>query len=155
MQLHAVDLSHLVAEWMDDLAALPEGGELQVEVNLPNELKVVGEKKYTALVVENLLDNARKYNQPGGRIRVGARAENGAVELQIANTGRGIPRVAQPFIFERFQRADSGVDVSGHGLGLNLARDLLHLHGGELRLVRSDAAWTEFAATFPAAHDLA
>ena len=62
----------------------------------------------------------------------------------MANTGRGIPADAQPYIFERFHRAGAGEDVPGHGLGLNLARELVRLHGGELRLVRSDAEWTEF-----------
>jgi signal transduction histidine kinase len=64
--------------------------------------------------------------------------------------GRGIPTEAQPYVFERFHRAGVGEDA-GHGLGLNLARELVRLHGGELRLVRSDAEWTEFGAIFLAA----
>ena len=69
----------------------------------------------------------------------------------MANTGRGIPIEEQPYIFERFHRAGAGDDVPGHGLGLNLARELARLHGGDLRLVRSDGKWTEFCAIFCAA----
>ena len=69
----------------------------------------------------------------------------------MANTGRGIPSEAQPHIFERFHRAGASEAVPGHGLGLNLARELVRLHGGELRLVRSDAEWTEFSVRFSAA----
>ena len=69
----------------------------------------------------------------------------------MANTGRGIPIEEQPYIFERFHRAGASEDVAGHGLGLNLARELVRLHGGELRLVRSDSEWTEFGVRFSAA----
>jgi signal transduction histidine kinase len=77
------------------------------------------------------------------------------VELRVANTGRGIPLAEQPYIFERFHRAGAGDDVPGHGLGLNLARELVRLHGGELRLIRSDENWTEFCARFRAAQPAA
>lgn len=151
LSLKTVDLTHLVDEWIDDLRAVPDSAELQVETDIPDGLQIAGEVKYTALVVQNLLDNARKYNRPGGIIRVTARRSGQQVELRVANTGRGIPADAQPYIFERFHRAGASEEVPGHGLGLNLARELVRLHGGELRLVRSDAEWTEFGATFRAA----
>jgi signal transduction histidine kinase len=50
-------------------------------------------------------------------------------------------------IFERFHRGASGENVSGYGLGLNLAHELARLHGGELSLLRSDNDWTEFELT--------
>jgi signal transduction histidine kinase len=148
LNLRAVDLRHLVEEWIDDLQALPEAADLCVEKDIPSDLQIAGETKFTALVVQNLLDNARKYNRPGGTIRISAQEENKQVELHVANTGRGIPPAEQPYIFERFHRAGAGDDVPGHGLGLNLARELVRLHGGELRLVRSDGEWTEFCARF-------
>ncbi|MBA3963257.1 MAG: HAMP domain-containing histidine kinase [Chthoniobacterales bacterium] len=148
LTMSVVDLAQLVEEWADDLHALPEAADLSVQIDLPPKLKVAGEKKYTDLIVQNLLDNARKYNRPHGLIRVSARAEKNQVELRVANTGRGIPAEAQPDIFERFHRAGAGDDVPGHGLGLNLARELARLHGGDLRLVRSDAEYTEFSALF-------
>lgn len=151
LNLHPVDLAHLVAEWIDDLRAMPDAAHLRVETNLPDDLQIVGETKFTSLVVQNLLDNARKYNRRGGVIRISAHEENNQVELRVANTGRGIPSEAQPDIFERFHRAGASEDVPGHGLGLNLARELMRLHGGKLRLVRSDAEWTEFSARFAAA----
>ena len=101
--------------------------------------------------MQNLLDNARKYNRRNGTIRILAHRAGREVELRVANTGRGIPAEAQPFIFERFHRAGASQDVPGHGLGLNLARELVRLHGGELILVRSDAEWTEFSARFRSA----
>ena len=119
-----------------------------VESDLPAELRIAGERKYTSLIVQNLLDNARKYNCRGGTIRISSRVMNHEVELRVANTGRGIPAESRADIFERFHRASVGEDVPGHGLGLNLARELARLHGGELSLIRSDAEWTEFSAIF-------
>lgn len=148
LNLRPVDLSHLISEWLDDLQAMPDAADLRIEADIPLGLQIIGETKYTALVVQNLLDNARKYNRRGGTIRMRVRQENSQVDLRIANTGRGIPPAEQPYIFERFHRAGAGEDVPGHGLGLNLARELMRLHEGELRLIRSDAQWTEFSIRF-------
>ena len=150
LTLNTVDLTLLVDEWLDDLQAMPEA-ELLVETDIPAGLQIAGEIKYTSLVVQNLLDNARKYNRPGDTIRISASRSGREVELRVKNSGPGIPAAEQPFIFERFHRAGASADVPGHGLGLNLARDLVRLHGGELRLVRSDSEWTEFSAVFRAA----
>ena len=148
LSLRPVDLSHLVEEWVDDLRAMPDVAHLKIETDIPRDLQIAGEPRFTALVVQNLLDNARKYNHPGGTIRIQARVHNSRAELRVANTGRGIPPEAQAYVFERFHRAGASQDVPGHGLGLNLAHELMRLHGGELRLVRSDAGWTEFKAVF-------
>ena len=143
-----VDLAQLIGAGLDDLGALPEAPDLTVETDFPTALHVAGEKRYSAIIVQNLLENAWKYNQPDGRLRVTARAADGWVLLTIGNTGRPIPAAAQAHIFERFHRGSVGENVPGHGLGLNLARELARLHGGDLRLVRSDEAWTEFEVRF-------
>src|SRR5213596_896106 len=139
-----VNLSQLVDEWLDDLGALPDSPDVKIEKEFPTGLFVAGEKRYMSLIVQNLLENARKYNRPGGRIRVSAHKEAAEVVLTIGNSGRPIARPAREHLFERFQRDFNGAAVSGHGLGLNLARELALLHGGDLRLVRSDDDWTEF-----------
>ena len=145
-----VDLSQLVDEWLDDLGALPDSPDLKIEREFPRGLLVAGEKRYTSLIVQNLLENARKYNRAGGRIRVSARDNGKEVALTIGNTGRTIPPGEN--IFERFHHSSSPSAASGHGIGLNLARELARLHGGELRLVSSQSDWTEFEVRFSAAN---
>ncbi len=142
-----VNLARLIEEWLEDLAALPDAFEVAIDKEFPDSLFIAGEKRYTSLIVQNLLENARKYNRPGGRIRVQTRQQNSDVILTIGNTGHPIVPPAQQHIFERFYH-DSGTTVAGHGLGLNLARELARLHGGDLRLVRSGNDWTEFEARF-------
>ncbi|SRR5436190_2273271 len=144
-----VNLSQLVDEWLDDLSALPDSLEVKIEKEFAANLFVAGEKRYTSLIVQNLLENARKYNCPGGRILVSAHRNATSVVLTIGNTGRTIPSGEN--IFERFHHRSTPSPASGHGMGLNLARELARLHGGDLLLVRSENDWTEFEVRFLAA----
>ena len=143
-----VHLNPLIDAWLDDLSALPDALEVTVETDLPAVLEIAGEKRYTSLILQNLLVNARKYNRPGGRIRIAAREDGDWAVLTIGNTGRPIPATAREHIFERFHRAAIGENVPGHGLGLNVARELARLHNGDVRLTRSDDDWTEFEVRF-------
>src|SRR5438270_3715556 len=122
-----VNLSELIEEWLDDLGALPDSPAVKIERDFPAELYVAGEKRYTSLIVQNVLENARKYNRPGGRMRVKAANEAGNVVLLIGNTGRPIARDAQRYIFERFHRGGTRSRVSGPGAGLTFARQLARL----------------------------
>ena len=139
-----VDLSALIEASLDDVSAAPDGLDVRVETDFPAVLHVAGEKRYTAIILHNLLENARKYNLRGVRIRIAAAVEGEAVRLTVGNTGRPISAAAQSHIFERFHRGGVGENVPGYGLGLNLARELARLHLGDLRLLRSDENWTEF-----------
>ena len=147
-----VNLTRLVNEWLDDLSALPDAAEVEIQTELPPDLEISGERRYTSLIVQNLLENARKYNNPGGKILVTAKETDGSIVLKIGNSGGAIPQSEHEHIFERFHRGAMGEDVPGHGLGLNMARELARLHGGDLWLVESNADWTEFAVRFRSTH---
>ncbi len=148
IQFGAVDLSLLIEEWLDDFSALPDELQVKVETDFIPDLHVEGEKRYIMLIVQNLLENARKYNREHGRICVAAEEQGAFVVLTVGNTGRAIPSTAREHIFERFHRGGMGENIPGHGLGLNLARELARLHGGDLRLSQSDPDWTEFEVRF-------
>jgi len=144
LESQPVNLSQLIEDWLDDLGALPDSPEVKIEKKFPLDLYVAGEGQYTSLIVQNLLENARKYNRPDGLIRVNARKNGSEIVLTIGNTGPPIARHAQAHIFDRFHRGGTATNISGHGLGLNLARDLARLHGGALYLICSENDWTEF-----------
>lgn len=148
LEFAPVNLSQLLEASLDDLSALPDELGVAIETEFPPHLHIAGEKRYTAIILQNLLENARKYNRPGGRIRITAAVEGGNVRLTVGNTGRPISADGQAHIFERFHRGVMGENVPGYGLGLNLARELARLHQGDLRLMRSDETWTEFEVNF-------
>jgi signal transduction histidine kinase len=148
LEFAPVNLSQLIEASLDDLSALPDEREVVVETDFPAGLHIGGEKRYTAIILQNLLENARKYNRRGGRIRIAATVDGDDVLLVIGNTGRAISPDGQAHIFERFHRGVMGENLPGYGLGLNLARELARLHQGDLRLVQSDENWTEFEVRF-------
>src|SRR5262245_32721232 len=87
-----------------------------------------------------------------GSIITAAAAKSASRRLTVGNTGRPMSVEARAHIFERFHRGVMGENIPGYGLGLNLARELARLHQGDLRLVRSDQAWTEFEVRFKLSH---
>jgi signal transduction histidine kinase len=148
LALGPVNLTQLIEAALDDLGATTDELNVRVETDFPADLYISGEKRYTAIILQNLLENARKYNRAGGRVRVAAHVADETVTVDVGNTGRSIAPAAQAHVFERFHRGAMGENVPGYGLGLNLARELARLHEGELQLVRSADDWTEFQIRF-------
>lgn len=87
-----------------------------------------------AQVLGNLLNNALRYSPQGGRITLRARSTNGEVELQVEDSGTGLPPEALDRIFDRFYRTDPSRqrESGGSGLGLPIARSILEMHGGRI-----------------------
>src|SRR5207302_1695811 len=105
IEIKPVNLSALIEEWLEDLNALPDPLDLEVKTHVPPALYIAGEKRYTSLILQNPLENARKDNQPGGRIHVSARADNGRIVLTVGDGGRPLAagmkifRIALGFAF--------------------------------------------------------
>ena len=147
INLGSVDLSHLLGAQIDDLSALPDGMDIEVESDCAC-IQIAGDEHYVALILQNLLENARKYNRSRGRIQIRCQENGEWAIITVGNTGRTIPESAREHIFERFHRGCVGEDITGHGLGLNLARELARLHGGDVRLLSSENDWTLFEVRF-------
>ena len=143
------DLSQLLEGVLDDARALSEPLDLTVDADVPEHLLLKADRVYVGMIAQNLLENAVKYNRPGGRIRLSASRSNGTVEFSVGNTGEGIPPERVPNLFERFHRARTDERNEGTGLGLSVARELARAHGGEVSLHQADASWTELRVTLP------
>jgi signal transduction histidine kinase len=103
-----------------------------------------GDREMISLTVQNLVENAVKYNRSGGKILVSAEKHDHMVQICVGNNGPGIPSKQAPHVFERFYRARGDEQTPGHGLGLSIARELARAHGGDLTLANSRSDWTEF-----------
>ena len=143
------ELGEVLEGVLDDALTLAEPLDLTVEADIPKHLLLKADPTFVGIIAQNLVENAVKYNTPGGRIRVEARAVNGEVEITIGNTGDGIPKERAALLFERFYRVGGGARVPGHGLGLSIARELARAHGGDVELVCSDGNWTEMRVRLP------
>jgi signal transduction histidine kinase len=143
------DLGEVLEGVLDDAHTLAEPLNLTVETNIPKHLVLKADPTFVGMIAQNLVENAVKYNTPGGRIRVEVRAVNGEVEMTIGNTGVGMPKDRTGQLFERFYRVCGGERVQGHGLGLSIARELARAHGGDVELLRSDGNWTEMRVRLP------
>lgn len=102
-------------------------------------------------VLTNLLSNAMRYTPPEGHIDVGLTTTDGSVRLSIRDSGPGIPEQALPYIFERFYRVDKSRarTEGGTGLGLAIARQLVHLHGGDLTATNHASGGALFTLILP------
>jgi two-component system CheB/CheR fusion protein len=104
-------------------------------LSLPNEpLWIHGDAARLEQAIGNLLDNASKYSDTGGRIEVIADADVDEIIIEVRDNGIGIPSDVLPHIFELFTQADRSLDRSqgGLGIGLALVRSLVELHGGRI-----------------------
>jgi two-component system phosphate regulon sensor histidine kinase PhoR len=125
-----------------------------IERAVPPELVVRADRDRLVQILVNLVDNAVKFTPEGGQVRVAARrAPDGRVEVQVADTGVGIPSTDLPRITERFYRVDKtrSRELGGTGLGLAIVKHLVQAHGGELRIDSELGHGTTVTFTLPGA----
>ncbi len=121
-----------------------------------DDLGVRGDRLKIGQVLVNLLTNAVKFNREGGRITVTVRkGPKGFLEVEVADTGSGIPKEALGKIFERFYQVDASPrrQYEGTGIGLSIVRDILRLHGCTIRATSEVGQGSVFTFTLPQARD--
>ena len=127
--------------------------DLEIKQSLAPGLTVMADEALLQQAVQNLVNNAIKYNIPDGKIRFELFRHAGAVRFSVANTSTGIPEEDRRRVFHRFYRADPSHSrkVDGTGLGLSLAREILRSHGGKLWLADAPEGWVMFVMELPEA----
>ncbi len=150
--LNLADLLHAVCDQIEPLA--DEKG-LKFERHIPAPLAGFGDTDHLIRLFLNLLDNAIKYTPAGGQIILRAYQEQAGVQITIHNSGLGISSEHLPHVFERFYRidADRSSQSGGTGLGLAIAREIVHIHGGQIRVASQPDQGTTFAVDLPIAED--
>ncbi len=150
-----VDIRELIRSCVDVERHRAESMGLTVTSNIPT-LVSAGTGDHDALrrVIRNLIDNAIKYTPAGGVITVSAREINNQIAVSVSDTGKGIPEVDLPHVFEKFYRAASeddqtGTAASGVGLGLYLAQHIILQLDGELTVESTPGRGTTFTVFVP------
>lgn len=148
-------LDDLISECLHSARTLALAKKITLNYEDASEAPIQADESLLRRMILNLLDNAIKYTQEGGRVTVSCRRAGDEYALSITDTGTGIPAELQPRIFERFFRADKARsraenDGGGAGLGLSISRWIAEAHHGRLDLTRSDSSGSTFTAYLPA-----
>jgi signal transduction histidine kinase len=132
LETAVVTLKKVIEDAVNALGPAASAKAIHVECVLDDHLNVIGDRDRLQQIVWNLVSNALKFTPKGGAVRVSLRQVGDDVEIEVADTGIGIPSDFLPFVFDRFRQADSSMSRRHNGLGLGMAivRHLVELHGG-------------------------
>jgi signal transduction histidine kinase/ActR/RegA family two-component response regulator len=155
LRTERVSLQEVLTTAIDAVRPLIDAKRQKLAVNLPTvAVELDADPTRLSQILSNIVNNAVKYTEPGGSIRVTARLVYGVVEIRVSDTGIGISADALPAVFEMFTQFDASPERThgGLGVGLALAKRLVHLHGGTI-VARSDGLGhgSEFTVRLPVA----
>src|SRR4051812_2033884 len=149
-----IDLRDLLRNVIESMVPATAAKRIELQFSAAPDATILGDIRRLEQVFFNLIGNAVKFTDEGGRIDVSIQCENGSVEVRVADSGIGIDPKFLPFVFDRFRQADSTTTrVHGEvGLGLSIARQLVEAHQGTIA-VESDGAHqgSTFIVRLPAA----
>lgn len=149
-----VRLDMIANRVLESYSILAQSREIKLKIQLPEKIKsFIGDRDRLTQILMNLMDNAIKFSPRGGRIKLAITEDNGEYRVSIADHGIGIPAEMQEKIFERFFQITSSGNTTGFGLGLFIARDLVHAHGGKIWLESKPERGTTFYFTIPIKND--
>src|SRR4051812_16520886 len=148
-EVHLDALARRVAELMRPIAE-KKGQTLSVEIAVGVPV-MMGNTDYLQRAIVNLLENAIKYTKDQGAIRIGVRAEDREILVEVADNGFGIAAEDLPRIFERFYRVDRSRsrEMGGTGLGLSIVKHVVQSHGGSVDVSSTLGQGSTFTLRFP------
>lgn len=150
------EVDTLLSGVMEEKRALAERSGVKLRADGRTGLAVLGDPKLIRTALANLMDNAIKYNRPGGSVNVEVREIGGDVAIDFSDTGIGIPESEQARIFERFYRVDKARsrETGGTGLGLSIVKHAAELHGGSVSIRSAEGHGSTFTLVLPASSTL-
>jgi PAS domain S-box-containing protein len=154
LRVESIELQSVMARAIETAQPIIASMRHELILSVPSErVMVAADPLRLAQVVNNLLSNAAKYTEPGGRIWLTGESAGDRTVIRVRDTGIGIPRDMLPRVFDLFTQVDSSMSRSqgGLGVGLTLVKRLVELNGGTVE-ARSDGAGkgSEFVVSLPA-----
>jgi signal transduction histidine kinase len=150
MQPEPLQIDNLLSACVERFERRAQEKNLRIESDVPALPPVQGDVRRLERVFSNLLDNAVRHTPREGTITIAAQAANGNVRVGVHNTGSFIPPEHLPHVCERFYQVHDAGDDEGHtGLGLAIASEVVHAHGGTISAKSSRREGTEFVVTLP------
>ena len=144
-----VNLSTLLDDVSDSMRPLAEAKNLALCCETANNLFILGDSDELIRLFVNLLDNAIKYTERG-EVGIAAKLTEKYIEVQVTDTGIGIPPEHLPYIFDRFYRVDESRTQHSAGLGLAIVNDIVTMHSSEIKVQSNPGEGSKFLIQFPA-----
>lgn len=140
LTLETINLYYMLVQLTDEFYPLLQAHGNTIKLQAPTELTVYGDADKLARVFNNILKNAVAYSYPNTPICITAKIEEQNLEINFMNQGQTIRPQKLQSIFEKFFRLDSAraSNTGGAGLGLAIAQEIVHLHGGEITASSAD-----------------
>ena len=147
LDVQPVDLAPVLASSLDAVRPAAQAKDIVVESRVDPVLPILGDPSRVQQILWNLLSNAVKFTPQQGRVHVGLVQAGAAAQITVTDSGVGIEPALLPYVFDRFRQGDSSYarTFGGLGLGLAIVRQLVELHGGN---VRAESAGKGLGSTF-------
>lgn len=156
LETGVISLDRKVQPLYDTLAAAlggillnAERKNIHVSVDCPADIVLAHDRKWTSEALFNILDNAVKYTPADGDIQVSVQSWALYVKIDITDSGKGIVENRQGMIFKRFYREEEVHDVEGIGIGLYLAREIITMQGGYIKVISAVGNGSTFSVFLP------
>jgi two-component system phosphate regulon sensor histidine kinase PhoR len=150
LRLERVDIGEVVRVGAERLRPQIERARLNLEFEIAEDLPEMDvDVARIEQVIVNLLHNAIKYTPAGGRLTVRVRQEKNRIEVEVVDTGVGIPLEEQARLFERFYKSDRARRSEGTGLGLAIAKNIVQSHGGLISVESTPGEGATFHFSLP------
>ncbi|OWY13314.1 hypothetical protein B6V72_11040 [Thioclava sp. F34-6] len=130
----SIDLTQLCQDVAEMLGAGAEDAGQELALDLPDDVRIEGDRELLFQALVNLVDNALRYSPSPARVSIGVHETRHHITLSVTDNGPGIPDRDLARVRERFVRLDRSRNTQGSGLGLSLVDAIAQIHGGELRL---------------------
>lgn len=152
MKRQPLELKSILEKILDLFSLQLKDRQINVQVNIADSAqKVFADATQIERVLINLLGNAMKFTPLQGKITITSKNSGGQVQIDVSDSGCGIPEDAQEHIFEEFYRVDNSINqqVKGSGLGLSLVKQIIQAHEGKIWLKSKENQGTTFSFTLP------
>ena len=136
LTLEPFNIAGLARSVAADFAPLMEKEKIRLEIEMPQQVEIIGDKDKIRRALINIFDNAVKYNKKEGCINFTVTEKKGRIHLSLYNTGLGIPEEDLPRVFDQFYRVDKSRSTryGGAGLGLAIVKEIVRLHKGTISI---------------------
>ncbi len=150
-RVEVLDLAGLAAQVVERVLPIAEQRGISIRVEANSGVHIEASRNQMVSMMRNLVENAVKYSDDGGKVTVSLRSDDGCVRFEVSDDGIGVPERDIERVFERFYRVDRARtrETGGTGLGLSIVRNVVLAHGGQVDLSSTEGSGTTVLVRLP------